>query len=97
MQDFELLEPDEAIKLASQIYVRKNWDDIKDSIMSNVNLAKFSQDRPLKKLLKKTKNQELIYLSNDLYWGMKWNESKQIYEGQNMLGVILMQVRLSIK
>lgn len=97
MQDFELLEPDEAIKLASQIYVRKNWDDIKDSIMFNVNLAKFSQDRPLKKLLKKTKNQELIYLSNDLYWGMKWNESKQIYEGQNMLGVILMQVRLSIK
>ena len=97
MQDFELLEPDEAIKLASQIYVRKNWDDMKDSIMFNVNLAKFSQDRPLKKLLKKTKNQELIYLSNDLYWGMKWNESKQIYEGQNMLGVILMQVRLSIK
>ena len=29
MQDFELLEPDEAIKLASQIYVRKNWDDKK--------------------------------------------------------------------
>ena len=97
MQDFELLEPEESIKLASQIYVRKNWDNIKDSVMYNVNLAKFTQDKPLKKLLKKTKNQELIYLSNDLYWGMKWNESKQKYEGQNMLGIILMQVRLAIR
>jgi ribA/ribD-fused uncharacterized protein len=97
MQDFELLEPNEAIKLASQIHTKKNWLEIQDSIMYNVNLAKFTQDKTLKRLLKKTKNRELIYLSNDMYWGMKWDDISQSYIGQNMLGVILMQIRIVIK
>ncbi|OZG74065.1 swarming motility protein YbiA [Hahella sp. CCB-MM4] len=68
--------------------IRKNWDSVKNSVMKEALLAKFSQHDDLKNLLISTRPAKLVeHTSNDSYWGDGGGR------GKNMLGQILMEVR----
>ena len=73
--------------------LKKNWEGIKDNVMFEAVLAKFTQHNDLKKLLLLTEEAKLIeHTSNDSYWG-DGGDGK----GRNQLGQILMRVRSEIK
>ena len=69
--------------------LRKDWESVKDNIMYDALLAKFTQHEDLKQLLLSTGDAKLIeHTSNDSYWGDGGHG-----RGRNILGIILMRVR----
>ena len=69
--------------------LRKNWNSIKDKVMRDAVLHKFTQHQELKKMLLATGTARLVeHTENDSYWGDGGDGS-----GKNMLGKILMEVR----
>ncbi len=69
--------------------LRADWEQVKDDIMREAVLAKFSQHETLRELLLATGDAEIVeHTKNDRYWGDGGDGS-----GQNMLGKILMEVR----
>ena len=69
--------------------LRRDWDSIKDNVMRDAVMAKFTQHNELRELLLATGNAKLIeHTANDDYWGDGGDGS-----GKNMLGRILMEVR----
>lgn len=95
MQEFCGLNPSEAKRLGRRVYLRTDWEDIKDDVMYEVCKAKFSQNSSLAVLLLMTGNAELIEGNTwgDRVWGMCDGV------GENRLGKILMKIRdeLNIK
>ncbi len=72
-----------------KVKIKRNWDQIKDNVMYNVVLAKFTQHKELMHLLIQTEDAVLIeHTENDSYWGDGGDGS-----GKNRLGKILMKVR----
>ncbi|WDR22179.1 hypothetical protein PJM41_0094 [Salmonella phage vB_SenS_UTK0009] len=84
--------PGRAKKLGREVTIRNDWDSEKDSVMLELLRQKFSIPE-LKQLLLATENALLIERNTwgDTYWG----EYRGI--GENMLGMLLMQVRSEIK
>lgn len=82
----------DAMKLAKIVYddkKRKDWHDVKLSIMESIVRAKLSQHYYVQKQLILTDNRELIENSpRDSYWG--WGPEKN---GHNHLGKIWMKLR----
>lgn len=76
----------------NKISLRKDWDDIKLSVMELALREKF-KDESLKEMLLSTGDEELIEGNtwNDTYWGVCQGK------GQNYLGKILMKIRAEIK
>ncbi len=73
--------------------LKHNWESIKDNVMREALLAKFTQHKMLRMRLLSTKDAMLIeHTKNDKYWG-DGGDGK----GKNMLGQLLMEVRDSIK
>ncbi len=73
--------------------LRQDWEAVKDGIMHEVVLAKFSQHADLKDVLLATGDAKLVeHTFNDSYWGDGGDGS-----GQNMLGQILMRVREELR
>jgi ribA/ribD-fused uncharacterized protein len=73
--------------------LRLDWEEVKDDIMRETVMAKFTQHKKLKALLLGTVDAELIeHTTNDSYWGDGGDSS-----GLNRLGEILMEVRQAIK
>jgi len=69
--------------------LRPDWESVKDSVMFDAVLAKFSQHENLAALLLSTGSATLVeHTANDAYWGDGGDGS-----GKNRLGQILMQVR----
>ena len=69
--------------------LRPDWEAVKDNVMFDAVLAKFSQHDNLRTLLLSTGSAKLVeHTSNDSYWGDGGDGS-----GKNRLGQILMQVR----
>lgn len=69
--------------------LRRDWEKVKDRVMYEAVLAKFSQHDELKALLLATGDAPLVeHTENDAYWGDGGDGS-----GKNMLGRILMRVR----
>jgi ribA/ribD-fused uncharacterized protein len=69
--------------------LRRDWESVKDDVMREAVLAKFSQHDDLRELLLGTGDAKLIeHTVNDAYWGDGGDGS-----GKNMLGIILMEVR----
>ena len=69
--------------------LRADWESVKDSVMFDAVLAKFSQHDNLGTLLLSTGDATLVeHTANDAYWGDGGDGS-----GKNRLGQILMQVR----
>ena len=72
--------------------LRPDWEAVKDSVMFDAVLAKFSQHENLAALLRSTGSAKLVeHTTNDSYWGDGGDGS-----GKNRLGQILMQVRAQL-
>lgn len=74
------------------ITLRDDWEQVKDAIMLDILRQKFSSN-PLKQRLLETGSNELVEGNtwNDDYWGVC------TYNGKNMLGKLLMQVRAELQ
>ena len=69
--------------------LRADWESVKDSVMREAVLAKFTQHARLKELLLSTGDAHLVeHTRNDRYWGDGGDGT-----GKNTLGRILMEVR----
>jgi ribA/ribD-fused uncharacterized protein len=69
--------------------LRKDWEEVKDDLMREAVLAKFTQHADLREVLLATGDAHLIeHTTNDNYWADGGDGT-----GKNMLGVILMEVR----
>jgi ribA/ribD-fused uncharacterized protein len=78
--------------------VRYDWDDIKLKVMALVVLAKFRQNPELARMLLHTDNMALIEYNifHDMFWGV-CKCPKHRNQGQNMLGLILGNVRTLLR
>jgi ribA/ribD-fused uncharacterized protein len=73
--------------------LRKDWESVKDSIMHEVVLAKFTQHADLREILLGTGESLLVeHTGNDAYWGDGGDG-----RGKNRLGQILMRVRQDLR
>jgi N-glycosidase YbiA len=73
--------------------LRKDWESVKDAIMREAVLAKFTQHDDLRALLLATGTARLVeHTTNDSYWGDGGDGS-----GRNRLGEILMSVREELR
>jgi len=73
--------------------LRPDWEQVKDSVMYDIVLAKFKQHPALKQILLSTGNKRLVeHTERDRYWGDGGDGS-----GSNMLGRILMLVREELR
>jgi ribA/ribD-fused uncharacterized protein len=69
--------------------LRKDWESVKDQIMHEAVLAKFTQHADLRETLLATGDAKIVeQTENDNYWGDGGDGS-----GKNKLGQILMRVR----
>jgi len=67
--------------------VRSDWEQVKDEIMMQAVMVKFTQHEQLQRFLLETGDVILVEHSpNDPYWGGNG-------QGQNQLGQILMRIR----
>lgn len=78
----------EAKKFGETIKIRDNWEQIKQLVMLEINLEKFTQSSWLKNQLLKTGNEELI--EDGTFWGSCDNKE------QNKFGNVLSTVRTAI-
>lgn len=89
------LNASQARKLGKTVQLRKDWEEIKDSVMYEIVKRKFTINKELQQKLLETKEEELVEGNwwHDTYWGV---DSKTGI-GQNKLGKILMKVREEVK
>lgn len=85
---FCAMAPREAKAAGRRLTLREDWEQVKNSVMKKVLIAKF-RDPALRAMLLGTGDAELIEGNhwNDTYWGVCNGV------GQNMLGKLLMEVR----
>lgn len=93
IEEFIELPPNEAKRLGRKVELREDWESIKDSVMYEICLNKFSRHKDLRDKLLATGEAELIEGNywHDCYWGVC--EGK----GLNKLGNILMKIRSELK
>jgi N-glycosidase YbiA len=73
--------------------LRADWESVKDQIMHEAVLAKFTQHADLREILLGTGDAEIVeHTENDRYWGDGGDGS-----GKNQLGQILMLVREELR
>lgn len=73
--------------------LRKDWEEVKDSVMKRANLEKFKQNTEILEILFSTGNEKIVENTvNDYYWGCGKNGT-----GKNKLGIILMEVREELR
>jgi len=73
--------------------LRADWESVKDTIMFDAVLAKFTQHASLRSQLLGTGDAGLIeHTTNDCYWADGGDGS-----GRNRLGEILVEVRISLR
>lgn len=91
--EFTYYTPSEAKAVGQKVNLRTDWEQVKDQIMYDVCLYKFSEHADLKKLLLATGDKHLEEANwwKDKYWGTVNGE------GRNQLGITLMQIRDLIK
>lgn len=90
--EFLNLSPDEAKRMGRKINVRSDWESVKDTVMYEIVLAKFSQNEALKKKLIDTGD---AFLAEENWWGDKyWGTVNGV--GRNQLGKTLMKVRMEL-
>lgn len=88
-KEFSQLSPNEAKRLGRRIFLRRDWERVKENIMLEIVRAKFNQNPTLAKALIDTKD---FYLEEGNNWGDRiWGTVNG--EGENRLGKILMKVR----
>lgn len=90
---FTQLDPSTSKRLGRSIQMREDWLDVREHIMYEVCLAKFTQNPRLKKLLLETGDEILVEGNtwNDRFWGVCNGR------GLNRLGETLMRIRDELK
>jgi ribA/ribD-fused uncharacterized protein len=87
--------PREAADLgrSRKLPLRRDWEKVKDSVMREAVLAKFTQHDDLRAVLLGTGEAEIVeHTARDSYWGDGGDGS-----GRNMLGRILMSARTELR
>ena len=89
------LDPSRAKSLGRRVQLREDWEEIKDQVMFDVVLDKFTRNPDIREKLLATGDAFLTEGNdwNDMYWGMDLETG----EGRNQLGKILMEVRTLLK
>lgn len=88
-QQFAHLDPSKAKQKGRRVQLRYDWEKVKEQVMYEVCLAKFTQNEDLKRRLLETDNE---YLEEGNTWGdREWGTCRGI--GKNKLGKILMKIR----
>lgn len=92
---FSSYTPYEAKRIGRTVELRPDWEKVKDDLMFEIVLAKFTQHPDLKEKLLDTGDAILIEGNtwHDTYWGVDSKTGK----GQNHLGKILMRVRQELR
>lgn len=92
-KEFCNLESGKAKRLGKKVKTRSDWEEVKISIMRDIIFTKFSMYEGLKQKLLDTENQRIIEGNTwgDTFWGV-YNG-----KGKNVLGKILMQVRVKLR
>ena len=92
-KNFLGLDPSSAKRKGRRVKLRNDWEEVKDQIMYEIVLNKFSQNEELRKKLIATGDEYLEEGNtwHDTYWGVCNGK------GKNKLGKILMQVREELK
>lgn len=87
--------PGYAKRLGRTCDLREDWEDIKLNVMRAVVRAKFEQNEDLKFMLFATDDATLIEGNhwNDTFWGVDLKTG----QGHNHLGIILMEVRETLR
>ena len=76
-----------------KVKLRPDWESVKEGIMRDALVAKFTQHPELTKILLNTNDAILIeHTTNDSYWGDGGNG-----KGKNRLGQLLMSVREELR
>lgn len=77
------------------VLLRSDWEKVKDQVMYEIVLDKFTRNQDLRDKLLATKDAELIEGNtwHDTYWGYDIAKKR----GKNKLGKILMQVRQQLR
>lgn len=94
-EDFANMPPNEAKFKGKKVKLRDDWEDIKDHIMYQIVLNKFTRHVDLQNKLISTTN-EVLQEGNrwhDTYWGVDIHTKV----GLNKLGYILMDVRKQLR
>lgn len=87
------LSASESKKLGRKVVLRKDWEDIKIKVMTDIVKAKFEQNEDLQKKLLATED---AYLEEGNTWGDRiWGTVNGV--GANNLGKILMNVRKELQ
>lgn len=91
--EFTKLPPNEAKRLGRKVKLRKDWNDVRVSIMYEIVFNKFCHNTELREKLINTGDSYLIEGNtwNDKFWGVCKGE------GRNELGKILESVRFELK
>lgn len=99
-------EPKEIKKLGREVinFNDEEWDAVADNVVFNANLAKFSQNEDLLKLLLDTGDRIIVECAPyDCRWGNGLNITDTLktppdeWKGSNRLGKVLMSVRDALK
>lgn len=90
---FTQLDPSAAKRLGRSIQMREDWLDVREQVMYEVCLAKFTQNQRLKNMLLATGDELLVEGNtwNDKFWGVCNGR------GLNRLGETLMRIRNELK
>lgn len=95
------LSPSDAKKAGRKLAIRPDWEDVKDKVMYDVCLAKFTQNDSLrlKERLFATGDEELVEGNtwHDNCWGDCSCEKCKNIKGENRLGKILMKIREELR
>ncbi|HEY1172645.1 MAG TPA: NADAR family protein [Verrucomicrobiae bacterium] len=73
--------------------IRKDWEAVKENLMREALLAKFTQHADLKALLLSTGDAQIVeHTPSDAYWGDGADGC-----GKNRLGILLMEIRQKLR
>lgn len=92
---FKTLDAKESKKLGRKVSLRKDWEQVKDSIMEMIVFNKFMQHPELASKLAKLKDEILIEFNywHDNYWGVCICPKCLEKTGLNKLGKILTKIK----
>lgn len=90
--------PGKAKRIGQTVLLRPNWEQIKERVMKDLLIQKFTLNPKALEVLLGTGEEELIEGNNwhDSYWGM-CSCAKCAGKGLNRLGVLLMEVRAEFR
>lgn len=72
------------------------WLRMRLQLLYNLMLLKFRYWTDLAQMLTRTYPRVLVHCVGDDFWGLRYNARRQIWEGQNIFGLMLMTIRAQL-